>query len=74
MNYKRRKPRINGVSRGKSCGGSRTGSAPSDWNIIFHTRPKRRRNKSNCHKILAGCEPDSVMWDLGNRKPHVYYW
>lgn len=74
MNYKRKKPRANGVGRGKCGGGSRTGEAPSHWNIIFHTRPKRRRDKSNCHKILSGCEPDGLIWDLGNRKPHVYYW
>ncbi len=74
MNYKRRKPRIKGTSNGKCCGGSRTGSSPSYWNIIFHSRPKRRRDKHNCVKVMHGYDPDGLVWDLGNRKPHNYYW
>jgi hypothetical protein len=74
MNYKRKKPRIKGTSNGKCCGGSRTGSAPSWWNIIFHSRPKRRRDKNNCVKVMHGHDQDGLIWDLGNRKPHNYYW
>ena len=74
MNYKRKKPRIKGVSNGKCSGGSRTGSAPSHWNIIFHTRPKRRRDKNNCVRVIHGYDPNGLIWDLGNRKPHTYYW
>lgn len=74
MNHKRKKPRTKSASRGKWWGGSRSGEAPSHWNIIFHSRPKRRRDKYNCIKIMHGCDPDGIVWDLGNRKPHTYYW
>lgn len=74
MNYKRKNPRTKGTSHGKCSGGSRTGSAPSYWNIIFHTRPKRRRDKNNCVSVIHGHDPDGLIWDLGNRKPHKYYW
>ena len=74
MNHKRKKPRIKSTSQGNLCGSSRRGEAPSHWNILFHHRPKRRRDKLNCAKILKGHDSDAVIWDLGNRKPHVYYW
>ena len=74
MNHKRKKPRT--ISRGSKHYpmGSRKGEAPSYWNIIFHSRPKRRKNKANCHKVTVGsADPDELIWELGNRKPHNYY-
>lgn len=74
MKHRRKKPRT--VSNGKEvwrCG-SRTGEAPSWWNILFHSRPKRRRTKAKLNEIMHGKDPDGIIWDLGNRKPHNYYW
>ena len=69
MNYKRKKPRIHTHQPAQfPCG------TPSYWNILFHTRPRRRREKKNCHQVLHGADADSMAWDLGNHKPHKYYW
>jgi hypothetical protein len=73
MNYKRKKPRTKSTSQRQLCGGSRKGEAPSHWNIIFHSRPKRRRTQAACLKVVKGIDPDGIIWELGNRKPHVYY-
>lgn len=74
MHYKRKKPRTKSDSFKSWAIGSRHGEAPGHWNILFHSRPKRRRNKSNCHKVLQGEDWDHIVWDLGNRRPHIYYW
>jgi hypothetical protein len=47
---------------------------PRWWVKLFMTRPKRRENKSACVSILKGEDPDGVVFPLGNRKPHKYYW
>lgn len=74
MNHKRNKPRIKSRSV-KWFGGSRAGKAPGYWNIVYHNRPRRRKDKRICHKILMGeLHPDNTAWTLGNRKPHEYYW
>ena len=73
MHHKRKKPRTLSDSQGPFPNGSRRGESPSHWNIIFHHRPGRRRDKENCRKAMMGDE-DRVVWDLGNRKPHIYYW
>jgi len=76
MNYKRKRSRIKSDTVPQSCtGGSRVGYAPSHWNILFHHRPRRRRDKARCMQLMQGkVHPDALIWDLGNRKPHVYYW
>jgi len=74
MHYKRIKPRAKSKSTAALFGGSRAGEAPSHWNILFHSKPRRRKDKTGCHKILNGADPEGVVWELGNRKPHVYYW
>ena len=69
MNHKRRKPRTKSRSKGQfPCG------TPAHWNILFHSRPRRRRNKRNCSRILKGYDENKLIWDLGNAKPHHYYW
>ena len=47
---------------------------PAAWNIIHHTRPRRRRDKHRLRLVLGGANPDSIAWETGNRRPHVYYW
>ncbi len=69
MNYKRKRPRT------KSSGspGQMT-ITPAWWNILFNGRPKRRRDKRHEREVVKGVDPDEVVWDLGNSKPHAYYW
>ena len=74
MHYKRKKPRTKSNSPGSWPPYGRHGEAPSHWNILFNNRPKRRRNKASCKKVLSGKDADNMSWDLGNRKPHSYYW
>jgi len=74
MHYKRKYPRTKGLGRGAICGGSRASESPSHWDIEHHSRPRRRRDKANCLKMKMGHDPDATTWDLGNRKPHIYYW
>ena len=74
MNYKRTKPRTKSRSGRWVCG-SRAGEAPAHWNILYHSRPRRRDDKYICRKILKDeLHPDDAIWSLGNRKPHQYYW
>lgn len=82
-NYKRKKDRTQGRNRGYSyrAGNARFGKHhtfwtchwPASWDIVFHTRPTRRANKAMTRKVLAGHDPDGVVWPL-SKKPHKYYW
>lgn len=69
MHYKRKKPRTKSRSTGAFPNGT-----PAHWNILHHSRPRRRRTAQLATKLLKGTEPDDLVWDLGNRKPHIYYW
>ena len=73
MHHKRKKPRTRSSSRPPFPGGTRRGESPGHWNILFHNRPRRRRDRENCRKAMHG-EDERIVWDLGNRKPHHYYW
>lgn len=69
MHHKRKKPRTKSRSVGAfPCG------TPSHWNILFHNRPRRRREHARLIEVLRGHDPDALIWDLGNCKPHKYYW
>jgi hypothetical protein len=71
MNHKRKRP------RSKSYGNPVVDreSTPAHHNISFHSRPRRRRDKARCVLLMQGKEhPDAMTWELGNHKPHVYYW
>ncbi len=75
MNHKRKRARIKSDTVPQRWGGgTRAGHAPSHWNILFHHRPRRRHDKHSCVRIMHGEDPDGISWELGNRKPHVYYW
>ena len=69
MHYKRRKPRCKSTRHGIFPHGS-----PSHWDILFHTRPRRRRDKSGERNILKGKDSKTCLWDTANHKPHKYYW
>lgn len=47
---------------------------PSWWVNLFMNRPKRRANRRLCQRIVAGDCPDGLVYPVGNRKPHIYYW
>lgn len=50
-------------------------AAPSRWTNTFMTRPKRRRDDFKLKKIYnQSVDSDAVAWELGSRKPHIYYW
>lgn len=69
MNFKRKKPR----TKSRSVGAFPSGT-PSHWNILFHSRPRRRRTANAVIRLLRGADPDAMVWDLGNHRPHKYYW
>jgi hypothetical protein len=74
MHHKRKRPRTKGLGQGSLCGGKNGSESPSHWDILHHSRPRRRRDRENCRKVESGCDADTLVWDLGNRKPHIYYW
>ena len=47
---------------------------PKSWRKMHMTRPKRRQNKSQCYRIATGIDNDGIIFPLGNRKPHYYFW
>lgn len=49
-------------------------SWPRWWDIVFHTRPKRREQSRLLHKVMQGHDPDAIAWPVNSRKPHNYYW
>ena len=69
MHHKRKRPRV--LSRGRS---RFPDGSPAYWNIQHHSRPRRRRDELRLKAILRGADADAVSWELGNHKPHVYYW
>lgn len=69
MHHKRKKPR----TKSRSVGAFPSGT-PSHWNILFHSRPRRRREHVRLLAILRGHDSETLVWDLGNSRPHKYYW
>jgi hypothetical protein len=69
MHHKRDKPR----TKSRSIGAFPDGT-PAAWNILFHSRPRRRRDRARLSELRRGGDPDSLVWELGNRRPHIYYW
>lgn len=46
---------------------------PAWWDIVFHTRPQRRKEKELEKKVLSGADPDEIVWPV-DKKPHHYFW
>lgn len=69
MNHKRKKARTQ--SRGV---GAFPNGTPMYWNLLFHRRPRRRRDATGLRYVLRGDDPEAIVWDLGNSRPHHYYW
>lgn len=73
MNYKRKRPRTKpprGVDHLKLA----TGGHPHWFDIVFHNRPKRRRDNARVREIVKGADYEGMTFDLGNKKPLQYYW
>jgi hypothetical protein len=49
-------------------------STPSRWVRVHMNRPRRHLHRALCALVVQGYEPEDIVWPLGNRKPHVYYW
>lgn len=47
---------------------------PKWWRKLHMTRPRRRANTAFCHRAERGEDYDDLVFPLGNRKPHEYYW
>lgn len=75
MNHKRKKSRSHSRNTVQCCiKGSRKGEpTPPYWDMLYHHRPRRRRDKLKCIHVKQGVDSDEMVWDLGNRKPHEYY-
>ncbi|WP_295679509.1 hypothetical protein [uncultured Nevskia sp.] len=51
-----------------------TQSTPGYWVRLHMNRPRRHENRHMCWQVMRGRDPDGLIWPLGSRKPHVYYW
>ncbi len=40
---------------------------------LYSIRPKRRKNKALCIQVMKGFDLDSLVYTLGNNKPHQYH-
>lgn len=69
-NYKRKRPRTSArVNRPRNMQ-----SWPRYWDVIFHRRPRRRRDAELTRAVLRGViDPDDTAWSV-DKKPHNYYW
>jgi hypothetical protein len=48
---------------------------PSWWTRLWMNRPKRHQDKKTIRGVRSGrVDPDSAVWELGNHKPHQYFW
>lgn len=83
-NYKRRRPRTQLTHSPWNRRETRdpanlrywnwTGCWPRWWDIVFHTRPTRRRTNAMVRAIYLGqLDADEAAWPLP-KKPHRYYW
>lgn len=73
--YKRKRPRTSPTHNARGC--IKTywlNTWPRWWDVVFHTRPRRRRDKATMQAVKSGwIEADAANWSVGN-KPHSYYW
>lgn len=49
-------------------------STPGTWVSVHMNRPRRHENRRLCQKVFAGEDPDGIVWPVGARRPHLYYW
>lgn len=82
MNYKRGYPRTTRHGRGRDKHRRRQpgfdryhwlSQWPRFWDVIMHTRPRRRRTRAAVVLVMQGRDPDGITWPVA-KKPHKYYW
>jgi hypothetical protein len=88
-NFKHKRPRVKGGNRKRDKYRFNREKYKNSWNdpayswlkhypryhdIVYHNRPRRRHDKATLIKILHGADADNLTWELGNHKPHKYYW
>lgn len=49
------------------------GTNPGWWNRTFTTKPRRADDRENEWRVLAGYDPDGLVW-MPDRRPNVYFW
>jgi hypothetical protein len=70
--YKRHHSRTSSQSHGSSRG-YWLHHWPKWHDILFHNRPRRRREAGLLRRVIQGYDPDAIAWPV-SRKPHAYYW
>lgn len=70
--YKRHYPRTSSRSRGDSRG-YWLRHWPRWHDVLFHSRPFRRRETELLSSVMQGRDPDEIAWPRYHR-PHVWYW
>lgn len=68
--HKRKKPR----TRGTRHGDMHFHGWPAWWDIVFHTRPTRAKNREALRRIFKGDLDHEDHVFLNGKKPHIYYW
>lgn len=68
MNFRRKKPRIKARSNVTSMS-----SWPAWFDIVFHIRPRRRKDRRIEHAVMRGADADEVNWSV-SKQPQKYYW
>lgn len=72
MNYKRKRARTRPRRHGNKVAFPR--GMPLWFNIEFHVRPRRRRDRERLRQVMLGADPDALLWEQHSRKPTIYYW
>ncbi len=49
-------------------------SIPGWWVRVNMNQPRRRIHRHLCHQVTLGHDPETIVWPLGNHKPHRYCW
>ncbi len=74
-NYKRKRPGTSPTHGARNSGIYWLSNWPRWWDIIFHTRPRRRREKHMLKAVMSNrFDFDEACFDIANHKPHRYYW
>ena len=72
-NYKRKRPKT-AVTHNAESRGHWLRHWPRWWDVVFHTRPSRRRASRLVADFVSGRrDPDDTIMPNG-RQPHEYYW
>lgn len=72
--YKRKRSRTAYTKRGKMNTTYWLNTWPRWWDVLFHNRPRRRKDHKVCRDIVRGDQDHAdAIWAV-EKKPHKYYW